>query len=69
MSDQALTKAINIVVGRPIFGDTAVGVEARLGGRLFFFVPWRGGTMIGTLYLPHDGPGRGVRGDGARSGD
>ena len=51
-----LTKAINIVVGRPIFGDTAVGVEARLGGRLFFFVPWRGGTMIGTLYLPHDGP-------------
>jgi len=53
---QALTKAINIVVGRPIFGDTAVGVEARLGGRLFFFVPWRGGTMIGTLYLPHEGP-------------
>ena len=52
----ALTKAINIVVGRPIFGDTAVGVEARLGGRLFFFVPWRGGTMIGTLYLPHEGP-------------
>jgi len=51
-----LTKAINIVVDRPIFGDTAVGVEARLGGRLFFFVPWRGGTMIGTLYLPHDGP-------------
>jgi glycerol-3-phosphate dehydrogenase len=50
-----LARAINLVVGRPIFGDTAVGVEAKRGGRLFFFVPWRGGTMIGTLYLPHDG--------------
>ena len=50
-------KAINIVVGRPIFGDTAVGVESSGGTRrLFFFVPWRGGTMIGTLYLPHAGP-------------
>lgn len=53
----ALAKAINIVVGRRIFGDTAVGVEGSGGtGRLFFFVPWRGGTMIGTLYLPHEGP-------------
>ena len=50
-----LARAINIVVARPIFSDTAVGVEARRGGRLFFFVPWRGGTMIGTLYLAHDG--------------
>jgi len=53
----ALAKAINIVVGRPIFGDTAVGVEGSGGAkRLFFFVPWRGGTMIGTSYLPHEGP-------------
>ena len=53
----ALAKAINIVVGRPLFGDTAVGVEASgATRRLFFFVPWRGGTMIGTLYLPHHGP-------------
>jgi glycerol-3-phosphate dehydrogenase len=53
----ALAKAINVVVGRPIFGDTAVGVESSGGTRrLFFFVPWRGGTMIGTLYLPHEGP-------------
>ena len=53
----AFAKAINIVVGRPIFGDTAVGVEGSGGARrLFFFVPWRGGTMIGTLYLPHAGP-------------
>ncbi|HEY5999533.1 MAG TPA: FAD-dependent oxidoreductase, partial [bacterium] len=52
-----LAKAMNIVVGRRIFGDVAVGVEG--GGpqkRLFFFVPWRGGTMIGTQYVEHDGP-------------
>jgi glycerol-3-phosphate dehydrogenase len=50
-------KAINIVVGRRIFGDAAVGVESSSRAkRLFFFVPWRGGTMIGTLYLPHQGP-------------
>ncbi|MHB8834144.1 MAG: glycerol-3-phosphate dehydrogenase/oxidase [Candidatus Methylomirabilia bacterium] len=54
--ETALAKAINIVVGRRIFGDTAVGVEGGGTGRLFFFVPWRGGTMIGTLYLPHAGP-------------
>jgi glycerol-3-phosphate dehydrogenase len=52
-----LAKALNIVVGRRLFGDVAVGVEG--GGsekRLFFFVPWRGGTMIGTHYAPHGGP-------------
>jgi glycerol-3-phosphate dehydrogenase len=53
----ALAKALNIVVGRRIFGDVAVGVEGGGGEkRLFFFVPWRGGTMIGTRYVPHDGP-------------
>jgi glycerol-3-phosphate dehydrogenase len=51
----ALAKAVNVIVGRPIFGETAVGVEASGGGRLFFFVPWRGATMIGTAYLPHHG--------------
>jgi len=51
-----LAKAINIIVGRPLFGDTAVGIESSGGSkRLLFFVPWRGGTMIGTLYLPHEG--------------
>jgi len=53
----AHAKAINIVVDRRIFGEAAVGVESSGGSRrLFFFVPWRGGTMIGTLYLPHEGP-------------
>ncbi len=54
-----LTRAVNILVGRPLFGDHAVGLTgsgaAGSGGRSFFFVPWRGGTMIGTLYLPFEG--------------
>lgn len=54
-------KAINIIVKKSLFKEHAVGLEgdvARAGGRsflkknkrLFFFVPWRGYTMIGTAY-------------------
>jgi glycerol-3-phosphate dehydrogenase len=53
-----LAKAVNIVVGRRLFGECAVGLAGRSGTggkRFFFFVPWRGGTMIGTLYLPFAG--------------
>jgi glycerol-3-phosphate dehydrogenase len=57
-----LAKAVNIVIGRRLFGEHAVGLagqrgsgEAAAGKRFFFFVPWRGGTMIGTLYLPFTG--------------
>jgi glycerol-3-phosphate dehydrogenase len=49
-----LAKAVNIVIGRPLFGPHAVGLAGG-GGRSYFFVPWRGGTMIGTLYRPHEG--------------
>ncbi len=56
-----LAKAINIVVDRRYFGEYAVGLEGnsefkdedmvvQRGKRLFFFVPWRGKTMIGTTY-------------------
>ena len=52
-------KAINIIVKKSLFKEHAVGLEgdaARADGRsflknnkrLFFFVPWRGYTMIGT---------------------
>jgi glycerol-3-phosphate dehydrogenase len=57
----ALAKAVNIVVDRNFFGEYAVGIEGsheysdkdvviNSGKRLFFFVPWRGKTMIGTTY-------------------
>ena len=56
-----LARAVNIVVNRNFFGRYAVGLEGssefvdrdalvRRGKRLFFFVPWRGQTMIGTTY-------------------
>ncbi len=54
-------KAINIIVKKSLFKEHAVGLEGdatRAAGRsflknnkrLFFFVPWRGYTMIGTAY-------------------
>ena len=54
-------KAINIIVKKSLFKEHAIGLEgdaARTDGRgflknnkrLFFFVPWRGYTMIGTTY-------------------
>ncbi len=56
-----LAKAVNIIVDRTFFGEYAVGIEGtseyndkdavlKRGKRLFFFVPWRGKTMIGTTY-------------------
>jgi len=59
-----LLKAIDLIVGRTLFDGYAVGLRsrptgdgssARERGRLYFFVPWRGTTMIGTHYTPHLG--------------
>ncbi len=57
----SLAKAVNIVVDRNLFAQYGVGIEGsreysdkdvllKRGKRLFFFVPWRGKTMIGTTY-------------------
>lgn len=57
-------KAVNLLVSKSFFGDYAVGLEGvrefydrdavvQKGKRLFFFVPWRGKTMIGTTYTHH----------------
>ena len=54
-------RAYNIVIGRQLFGPYGVGLEAAVeyehessvikrGKRNYFFVPWRQGTMIGTMY-------------------
>ncbi len=58
-----LAKAMNLVT-RSILGDHAIGVRRhfrdasgvlRSDQRLFFLVPWRDRTLIGTTYLPYDG--------------
>jgi glycerol-3-phosphate dehydrogenase len=60
------TKGMNLIINRSMFSDYGVG----LGGgkvpqkdqspsgerqRLFFFVPWKGRTMIGTSYQRYQG--------------
>lgn len=67
MPSRAWAKAINIVVRRSLFQGHAVGLSGPRaysddpdglidkGKRDFFFVPWRGHTMIGTLYFPYHG--------------
>lgn len=58
--------AFNIIVRKQLFKDTAVGISAGTSsktsehdgadmGREFFFVPWRGSTIIGTAYQPFTG--------------
>lgn len=54
-------KAVNIIVKKELLGDSAIGLTGEIDyvdsdavikkkGRFFFFVPWRGYTMIGTTY-------------------
>ncbi|HMP76954.1 MAG TPA: FAD-dependent oxidoreductase [Kiritimatiellia bacterium] len=61
-----LVGAWNIIVKRNWFGACGVGLEStqehrdvealvQRGKRNLFFVPWRGGTMIGTVYEPFAG--------------
>lgn len=58
---QKWAMALNIISRKQIFGDHAVALEGKCqyqdtdaiikrGKRLYFFVPWRGYTMIGTEY-------------------
>ncbi len=60
-----LSKAINLLLRRTP-GTTAFGLEwqaafhdedalLRAGTRLFFAVPWRGMTLVGTQHLPFEG--------------
>ncbi|WP_028583088.1 glycerol-3-phosphate dehydrogenase/oxidase [Desulfogranum mediterraneum] len=61
------SRAVNLVVKPRLFSGYGVGLEGQSsfvdqdaviqkGKRLFFFVPWRGKTMIGTVYSPHPDP-------------
>lgn len=61
-----LVGAWDVIVDAQWFGRYGVGLESRQshddaealvkrGHRNLFFVPWRGGTMIGTVYEPYEG--------------
>jgi glycerol-3-phosphate dehydrogenase len=60
-----LAKAINLVT-KPIFNNYAIGLPSyedyydesaiiKRKNRLFFIVPWRGLSLIGTQYIPYQG--------------
>lgn len=53
--DIPLARAVNLFVPRRLCIGGAVGLPGD-GGRFLFFVPWRGGTLIGTSYVEHAGP-------------
>lgn len=55
----AWVRAINIVTPRNWFGAHGVGLDN--GERNLFFAPWRGGTMIGTMYAPFNGSPDNIR--------
>ena len=67
-------KAVNIIVRKSLFQKYAIGLTGEVDyqdqdavlkkkGRFFFFVPWRGYTMIGTTYKRFDGPPGQIKAD------
>lgn len=61
-----LAKAVNIVINKPLFAAHGFGLEGteeftdkdaklKRSKRLFFFVPWKKQTIIGTTYTYYDG--------------
>jgi len=64
---KAWALGLNLITRKRLVERTAVGLEGdslhssdksklKRGKRLFFFVPWRGYTIIGTSYRRHEGP-------------
>ncbi len=57
LGGRAFVKGVNVVT-RAITGTAAIGVPAIAGPgiapRSLFLVPWRGVTIVGTAYSPHD---------------
>ncbi|MGQ0644873.1 MAG: glycerol-3-phosphate dehydrogenase/oxidase [Elusimicrobiota bacterium] len=48
------TKAMNLVIRRPLVENCAAAVS-RPGGPVLFLVPWRGATLAGTCHMPYAG--------------
>lgn len=44
----ALTKGVHLFVRRPLVKDAALMLAAPRDGRIFFVIPWKGGSLIGT---------------------
>lgn len=63
--DFRLAMTLNIVLRRPLPLTHAVGLPVYRKdwnhSRLYFFVPWRGRTMIGTHIMPYSGSPDGTR--------
>ena len=58
-------KAINLILKKKLVQDYALAIESKCtfydsqaliqrGHRNFFVVPWQGGSIFGTLYVPYD---------------
>ena len=53
---QKFVSGINVIVKKLFPFDTAVGVQSKIGkGRLYFVVPWRDKSIVGTEYFPYHG--------------
>ncbi|MBI9070055.1 MAG: FAD-dependent oxidoreductase [Melioribacteraceae bacterium] len=62
----SLTKAINLIINKNYFNDYAIGFDSVIKiyekenliknkNRMFFVVPWKGNSMLGTFYFHYDG--------------
>lgn len=49
-----LSAAMNVMINRPLTAAHAIAAT-KPGGPVYFIVPWRGMTLIGTQHWPHDG--------------
>lgn len=58
----AWTGGLNVVLGRDLGNRNAVALPSPREKREFFFVPWRGRTMIGTGYFRVEDAARGCQG-------
>ena len=53
-SAPGLTAAMNVMINRPLTAAHAIAAT-KPGGPVYFIVPWRGKTLIGTQHWPHEG--------------
>lgn len=57
----ALTKGAHVFVRRPLVKEAALMLAAPQDGRIFFVIPWKGGSLIGTTDTAYGQPADRVR--------